>query len=315
MQDVALPLQAYWACGRVGCVSGSVSCLGTEVSIEPGRLYVVATPIGNLGDMSSRAIEALQSVDRIAAEDTRHSRPLLQHFGIDTPTLPYHEHNERQQADKLVASLLAGENVALISDAGTPLMSDPGFRLVRAAREAGIVVVPIPGPSAMVAALSVVGLPTDRFAFEGFLPGKSAARRSRLQSLAEETRTLVFYEAGRRIEDAIADMALAFGAQRQAAVARELTKTFETVRTASLAELKVWLANDEDQRRGEFVVLVHGAAAQDGDDAEADRVLRVLLAELGVRQAAGLAAQITGRGRNQLYKRALALAGKDEPEP
>lgn len=281
------------------------------MSIQPGRLYIVATPIGNLGDMSPRAIEVLQAVDRIAAEDTRHSRPLLQHYGIDTPTSPYHEHNERQEAGRLVAALQAGTSVALISDAGTPLLSDPGFRLVRAAREAGIDVVPIPGPSALVAALSVSGLPTDRFVFEGFLPAKAAARCNRLQALAPETRTLVFYEAGRRIEESIADMAAVFGAERPAVVAKELTKAFETVHGAPLAQLQQWLAEDPDRRRGEFVVLVQGAAAEgDGQDGEADRVLGILLSEVGVRQAAGLAAQITGLARNRLYRRALALTGK-----
>lgn len=257
--------------------------------------------------MSARAIEVLQSVDRIAAEDTRHSRPLLQHFGIDTPTVPYHEHNERQQAEKLVAALRAGQSVALISDAGTPLLSDPGFRLVRAAREAGIGVVPVPGPSAVIAALSVAGLPTDRFVFEGFLAAKAAARRGQLQRLARETRTLVFYEAGRRVEDSVADMAAAFGATRQAVIARELTKAFETVHGACLGDLGPWLAEDEDRRRGEFVVLVQGAEEVGEDDAEVDRVLAILLSELGVRQAAGLAARITGQARNRLYRRALAL--------
>lgn len=295
----------------MGFVSGSVSFLEPDVSIQPARLYVVATPIGNLGDMSARAIEVLQAVDRIAAEDTRHSRPLLQHFGIETPTIAYHEHNERQQAEKLVAALCAGQNVALISDAGTPLLSDPGFRLVRAAREAGIEVVAVPGPSALVAALSVSGLPTDRFVFEGFLAAKAAARRSHLQALASEPRTLVFYEAGRRIEESVADMAAAFGASRPAVIARELTKAFETVHAAPLAQLQHWLAEDADRRRGEFVVLVHGAPEQNQDDGEADRVLRVLLSELGVRQAAGLAAQLTGQARNRLYRRALELNDSD----
>lgn len=281
------------------------------MSIQPARLYVVATPIGNLGDMSARAVEVLQSVSRIAAEDTRHSRPLLQHFGITTPTVAYHEHNERQQAEKLVANLQRGESVALISDAGTPLLSDPGFRLVRAAREAGIEVVPIPGPSALLAALSVAGLPTDRFVFEGFLPAKPAARQARLQQLATETRTLVFYEAGRRIQECTTDLAQAFGAARQAVIARELTKTFETVHDDTLAGLADWLGADDDRLRGEFVLVVHGAEETGDDDAEADRVLAILVPEVGVGKAAALAAQITGQARNRLYRRALALGEND----
>lgn len=280
------------------------------MSIEPGHLYVVATPIGNLGDMTPRAVDVLRGVDRIAAEDTRHSRPLLEHFGITTPAVAYHEHNERQQAEKLVAALQRGESVALISDAGTPLLSDPGYRLVRAARDAGLVVLPIPGPSALIAALSVAGLPTDRFVFEGFLPAKAAARRTRLQQLAREPRTLVFYEAGRRIEESLADMEDSFGGERQAVIARELTKAFETVHGDGLARLRAWLSEDPDRRRGEFVVLVHGAPEADQDEAEADRVLGILVAEVGVRQAAALAAQITGLSRNRLYRRALELSGE-----
>lgn len=289
---------------------GSVSGLESDVSIEPGHLYVVATPIGNLGDMTPRAVDVLRGVDRIAAEDTRHSRPLLEHFGITTPAVAYHEHNERQQAEKLVAALQRGESVALISDAGTPLLSDPGYRLVRAARDAGLVVLPIPGPSALIAALSVAGLPTDRFVFEGFLPAKAAARRTRLQQLAREPRTLVFYEAGRRIEESLADMEDSFGGERQAVIARELTKAFETVHGDGLARLRAWLSEDPDRRRGEFVVLVHGAPEADQDEAEADRVLGILVAEVGVRQAAALAAQITGLSRNRLYRRALELSGE-----
>jgi 16S rRNA (cytidine1402-2'-O)-methyltransferase len=274
-------------------------------------LYVVATPIGNLDDMSPRAVRILSSVDRIAAEDTRHSRPLLQHFGIGTPMSALHEHNEREQAPRLLAALEAGESVALISDAGTPLVSDPGYHLVRTARARGIAVVPVPGPSALMAALSAAGLPTDRFVFEGFLPSKPTARRTRLQALARETRTLVFFESPHRLSSALEDMAVVFGAERQAVLARELTKAFETIRGDSLQRLVDWVHSDANQRRGELVLLVHGAAeAQPGDGREAERVLELLLKELPVKQAAALAARITGAGRNELYRRALELSGK-----
>ncbi len=262
--------------------------------------------------MSVRAIETLRDVDRIAAEDTRHSRPLLQHFGISTPMLALHEHNEREQSQRVLAALAAGESIALISDAGTPLISDPGYHLVHQARSAGIGVVPVPGPSALVTALSVAGLPTDRFVFEGFLPAKAAARRSRLEALAGETRTLVFYESSHRIEACLEDMAATLGLRRDALLARELTKAFETVRDGTLEELAAWVAGDTDQRRGEFVLVVHGAdatAAEDETAQEEDRVLTVLLDEdLPVRQAAAITAKLTGGSRNRIYKRALMLA-------
>lgn len=279
------------------------------MSAQAGVLYVVPTPIGNLADMTPRAIEVLNGVALIAAEDTRHSGKLLQYFAIKTPAQAYHEHNEREHTPRLVAKLLAGESIALISDAGTPLVSDPGYKLVHEARQAGVQVVPLPGACALIAALSASGLPSDRFIFEGFLPAKSAARQQRLQDMVTETRTLIFYESTHRIEACLQDMLAVFGAEREVVVARELSKKFETIHGAPLAELAAWMAADENQCRGEFVLLVHGAApAEAGDvNAEAERVLRLLMAELPLKQAAALAAQITGGKKNALYKFALSL--------
>ncbi len=273
-----------------------------------GTLYVVATPIGNLADFSPRAQSVLSQVDLIAAEDTRHSRKLLDHFGINTAVTAYHEHNEREKAGTLLAALREGRNVALITDAGTPLVSDPGFGLVRQARAAQIRVVPIPGPCAAITALSAAGLPSDRFAFEGFPPAKETARRGFFEDRRAETRTLIFYETPHRIADSLRDMAETFGAEREAVFARELTKQFETIRTGTLGELAAWVAGDPNQQRGEIVVLVRGAVLDETAlDAQAERVLRMLLSELPVKQAAHLAAEITGRKKNLLYQRALAL--------
>jgi len=279
---------------------------------QPGVLYVVATPIGNLADISARAREVLAAVDVVAAEDTRHSGTLLSHLGIKTQLISLHDHNEAERAPLLVARLQAGESVALISDAGTPLISDPGFDLVRAARAAGITVTPIPGASALVAALSVSGLPTDRFIFEGFLPAKQGARRERLAALSQEPRTLVFYESVHRLKESLEDMAAALGPERRAVLARELTKLHEGVRDASLKELVGWAGSDPAAAKGEVVVMVAGAAAAESAalDAEAERVLKLLLAELPVKQAAALAAGITGLNKNPLYQRALELSGK-----
>jgi len=278
-----------------------------------GVLYVVATPIGNLLDITRRALDVLQSVALVAAEDTRHSRKLLSHYGIATPMLALHEHNERKATAGLLDRLGAGEDIALISDAGTPLISDPGFFLVRAARQAGLRVVPIPGPAALTAALSVAGLPTDRFIFEGFLPPRQTARRQRLQALQDATATLVFYESSHRILASLADMLALFGPDREATLARELTKTFETIHQASLAGLHARVTADSDQQKGEFVVLVHGALqpAVAVIDKPTERVLTVLMAELPLRQAAALTAQISGIGKNVLYEYALRLKEPD----
>ncbi|KEY85509.1 16S rRNA (cytidine(1402)-2'-O)-methyltransferase [Pseudomonas sp. 17391] len=273
-----------------------------------GTLYVVATPIGNLDDMSARALKVLADVALIAAEDTRHSIRLLQHFGIDTPLAACHEHNERDEGGRFLTRLLAGDNVALVSDAGTPLISDPGYHLVRQARAAGVSVVPVPGACALIAALSAAGLPSDRFIFEGFLPAKTAGRRARLEQVKEEPRTLIFYEAPHRILECLEDMEAVFGGERPALLARELTKTFETLKGLPLAELRAFVAGDSNQQRGECVVLVGGWSAPEGEQAistEAQRVLDLLLAELPLKRAAALAAEITGVRKNLLYQLAL----------
>ncbi|TLX79209.1 16S rRNA (cytidine(1402)-2'-O)-methyltransferase [Pseudomonas nicosulfuronedens] len=278
-----------------------------------GTLYVVATPIGNLDDISARALKVLADVALIAAEDTRHSVRLLQHFGIQTPLAACHEHNEREQGGRFLTKLQAGEDVALISDAGTPLISDPGYHLVRQARAAGIAVVPVPGACALIAALSAAGLPSDRFVFEGFLPAKVAGRRGRLEALVDEPRTLIFYEAPHRVLECIEDMAAIFGDERPALLARELTKTFETLKGLPLGELREFVASDSNQQRGECVLLVAGKPAPEGDeavDAQTLRVLDLLLAELPVKRAAALAAEITGARKNQLYQIALERQGK-----
>ena len=268
----------------------------------PGTLHVVATPIGNLGDLSPRALEVLGTVAAVCAEDTRHTRRLLAHFGIERPLLAVHEHNEGEIAAKLVERLLAGESLALVSDAGTPLVSDPGFRLVRAARAAGVKVSPVPGACAFVAALSVAGLASDRFVFEGFLPAKAAARRERLIALASEPRTLVFYESSHRIEDALADCVAAFGADRPAVLARELTKLFETVLDGTLGDLQAKVAADENQRKGEFVLLVQGAGEdEDARIVEGRRLYAKLCEYLKPSQAAKLAAELSGAPRKALY--------------
>jgi len=270
---------------------------------EPACLWVVATPIGNRDDLSARAVDTLRTVAVIAAEDTRHSRPLLLHHNVDTPLVALHEHNEREVVDAIVRRLQGGESVALISDAGTPLISDPGFRLVRAARAAGIRCVPVPGACAAIAALSVAGLPSDRFVFEGFLPAKAAARRSRLQELAGEARTLIFYESSHRVAESLADMCDVFGAEREAVLARELTKMFETVLGEPLADLAAQVAADPDQQRGEHVILVAGRGEEaDAKLAEGRRIFAILREELPPAKAAKLAAAISGAPRKLLYE-------------
>lgn len=277
-----------------------------------GVLYVVATPIGNLADMVPRAVETLQTVAVIAAEDTRHSSRLLAHFDVKTPAVAYHDHSDEQRTEQLLQRLLAGESVALISDAGTPLVSDPGYRLVRGARQRGIQVIPVPGACAMIAALSAAGLPSDRFAFEGFLPAKQAARCAVLESLHKEMRTLIFYEAPHRVLETLQDIAQVFGAEREVVIAREITKTFETIRGDSVAALVEWVATDTNQQRGEIVLLIHGATKVDtaGIDAEAERVMRILLEELSLKQAASLGAKLTGLKKNFLYQWALEQSGE-----
>ncbi|WP_430387775.1 16S rRNA (cytidine(1402)-2'-O)-methyltransferase [Dyella sp. 20L07] len=271
--------------------------------IQPGLLWVVATPIGHRDDFSARAIETLRSVAVIAAEDTRHSRPLLMHYNIGTPLVALHEHNEREVVDAIVRRLISGESVALISDAGTPLISDPGFRLVRAARAAGIRCAPVPGACAAIAALSVAGLPSDRFVFEGFLPPKAAARRTRLQELAGDARTLIFYESSHRVAESLADMRDVFGEAREGVLARELTKLFETVLGEPLGALAARVASDPDQQRGECVILVAGRGEEtDAREAEGKRVFALLREELPPAKAAKLAAAITGAPRKLLYE-------------
>jgi 16S rRNA (cytidine1402-2'-O)-methyltransferase len=293
---------------RVLTVLGYVVTLSSAQNSTMGTLYVVATPIGNLDDITARALRVLREVSLIAAEDTRHSARLMQHFGIGTPLAACHEHNEREQGSHFITRLLSGADVALISDAGTPLISDPGYHLVRNARAAGIRVVPVPGPSALITALSAAGLPSDRFIFEGFLPAKTAGRRARLEQVKEEPRTLIFYEAPHRILECLEDMQLVFGGERPALLARELTKTFETLKGLPLADLSAWVAADSNQQRGECVVLVAGWQAPEGDDAlsvEALRVLDLLLQDLPLKRAAALAAEITGVRKNLLYQAAL----------
>jgi 16S rRNA (cytidine1402-2'-O)-methyltransferase len=281
-----------------------------EAVVARSTLYVVATPIGNLADLTPRARDILAAVDLIAAEDTRHTRQLLQAFGLQTPTFSLHEHNEAQRAETLMRELASGKAIALVSDAGTPLISDPGFNVVAAARAAHLAVVAIPGACAAIAALSVAGLPTDRFVFEGFLPAKASARRERLQELAAETRTLVFYEAPHRIAEVLADMARELGTSRAASISRELTKRFESHYSGTLAELGARAAADADMQRGEIVIVVRGAdtARENAGAVDAEQLLRVLADELSPAQAAKVTAKLTGAKRSELYERAVQLA-------
>ena len=271
--------------------------------METARLFVIATPIGNLQDITLRALEVLAEADVVAAEDTRRTRLLLSHHGIDRPLVALHEHNEDRQAPQLVKRLLGGESIALVSDAGTPLLSDPGFRLVRLAAENGIEVVAVPGASAVTAALSVGGLPTDRFVFEGFLPAKSAARLKKLQVLSGETGTLVFFESSHRILASLADMQATFGDERPIAICRELTKQFETVLRGSLAEVRAAVEIDANQQKGEFVILVGGNdAAADTRMASAMQLASELRDHVGTSQAARIASRIHGVPRREVYR-------------
>ncbi|WP_290703239.1 16S rRNA (cytidine(1402)-2'-O)-methyltransferase [Amphritea sp.] len=270
-------------------------------------LYVVATPIGNLEDITPRALRILESVALIAAEDTRHSGRLLSHFNIKTPMIAVHDHNERQQQQKIIEKLQQGKDIALISDAGTPLISDPGFILVREVRAAGFQVAPVPGCCALVAALCAAGVPSDRFAFEGFPPAKSQQRLNYYAARANETRTLMFYESPHRIIDSLKDIVTAFGSERSIVLARELTKTFETFLGGTAEEVLAQVEADPNQRRGEFVLMIEGAPEQDDSllDPRSSEVLDILLEELSVKQASALAARITGVKKKVLYQAAL----------
>ncbi|MGX9416965.1 16S rRNA (cytidine(1402)-2'-O)-methyltransferase [Vibrio sp. RC27] len=267
-------------------------------------LFIVPTPIGNLGDITQRAVEVLSSVDLIAAEDTRHTGRLLAHFNILTKTFPLHDHNEQDKAQRLVERLLAGQSIALVSDAGTPLISDPGYHLVNQCRQAGVKVVPLPGACAVTTALSASGLPSDRFCFEGFLPPKTKARKDKIHEIATDKRTCIFYESPHRITNALNDMLEVLGADRQVVLARELTKTFETIHSLPLGELIPWIAEDENRRKGEMVILIHGYR-QDVTDAippEAIRALTILVADLPLKKAASAVAEIYSLKKNALYK-------------
>lgn len=276
-------------------------------------IYIVATPIGNLDDISKRAIEVLQAVDQIAVEDTRHSKQLLTHLGINQKLIALHEHNEREQAAELITAVQQGAAIALISDAGTPLISDPGYHLVRLAHAAGVTVVPIPGASALICALSASGLATDRFCFEGFLPAKEQARLNVLQDLLHESRTMVFYEAPHRILETINSLKIVFGAQRNITMARELTKQFETIYSGNIEQLLEFVSKDPNQQRGEFVLMLAGASGVDKTELtiEARRVLDILLQELSVKQAAAIAAKITGISKKTLYAYGVMSKGED----
>lgn len=267
-------------------------------------LYIVPTPIGNLGDITHRAIDVLSTVDLIAAEDTRHTGKLLSHFNIQTKTFALHDHNEQQKAQVLVDKLLAGQNIALVSDAGTPLISDPGYHLVSQCRQAGVKVVPLPGPCAVITALSASGLPSDRFSFEGFLPAKSKGRKDKLLEIAKVERTCIFYESPHRIIDSLHDMLEILGPNREVVLARELTKTFETIQGMSLGDLVDWVKSDENQQKGEMALLIHGYrdSAEDGLPEEALRALTILLKELPLKRAAAMVAEIYNVKKNALYK-------------
>ncbi|MEJ2691467.1 MAG: 16S rRNA (cytidine(1402)-2'-O)-methyltransferase [Candidatus Thiodiazotropha sp.] len=275
-----------------------------------GVLYVVATPIGNLEDFSPRAVDTLRRVDLIAAEDTRHTRPLLIHYAIETPMRPLHEHNERAQLARMLAFLDEGKSLALVSDAGTPLISDPGFPLVREAVAAGFSVVPIPGPSALTCALSAAGLATDRFLFAGFPPRNGAQRRQWFAELAEERATLVFYESGHRIQASLDDMAASFGVAREGVIARELTKLYETFLRGSLGRLIECVAQDEHQRKGEFVLLLAGAPPAPSEEKvtiDIEMLLLRLMQEMPLKRAVSLVAELTGGKKNRIYDQALKL--------
>ena len=274
-----------------------------------GELYLVATPIGNMKDMSPRAVDTLNEVDLVAAEDKRRSSRLFSYFNIKTPMISYHDHNEDKQIQKIIDLLLCGKSVALVSDAGTPLISDPGYRLVRTAKNNGLKVSTIPGPCALIAAISASGLPSDRFIFEGFLPAKSSARIAKIQSISSELRTIIFYEAPHRILEALEDMLVVINPLRQIFLARELTKTHETFLSGTLIEVLELVRADINQQKGEIVLVLAGRDPSEGnpDTNESDRILSILLEELPLKQAASLVAKITGGQKNIFYKLALSL--------
>ncbi|KFF66968.1 16S rRNA methyltransferase [Pectobacterium brasiliense] len=281
-----------------------------QADISASTLYIVPTPIGNLGDITQRALAVLASVDLIAAEDTRHTGLLLQHFAINARLFALHDHNEQQKADVLLAKLQSGQSVALVSDAGTPLINDPGYHLVRRCREAGVRVVPLPGACAAITALSASGLASDRFCYEGFLPAKTKGRKDKLRELGEETRTLIFYESTHRLLDSLQDISEVLGAERYVVLAREITKTWESIHGAPVGELLAWVKEDENRRKGEMVLIVEGYQIDDSVlSAEALRTLTLLRAELPLKKAAALAAEIHGVKKNALYRYGLEQEG------
>lgn len=272
--------------------------------IEQPTLFIVPTPIGNLGDITQRALDVLHSVDIIAAEDTRHTGKLLSHFNIQTRTFALHDHNEQQKAQVLVDKLLAGESIALVSDAGTPLISDPGYHLVSQCRQAGVKVVPLPGACAVITALSASGLPSDRFSFEGFLPAKSKGRKDKFMEIAKAERTCIFYESPHRITESLADMLEVLGPEREVVLARELTKTYETIQGLPLGELIAWIEEDDNRKRGEMVLLIHGHREPVNEELpdEATRTLAILVKDLPLKKAAAATAEIYNLKKNALYK-------------
>lgn len=281
---------------------------GNSDNPNHGTLYVVATPIGNLGDVSDRMRHTLATVNRIAAEDTRRTKQLLSHIGVDTPCFSFHDHNEKQKMDWITELLEKGESIALVSDAGTPLISDPGYPLVRLIREKGLQVTPVPGPCAIIAALSIAGLPSDRFVFEGFLPSKSTARRQKLSQSKTETGTVIYYESSHRIKACMDDIDITLGSQRRIVVARELTKTFETVLDGTAAELAEIMNSDSNQQKGEFVVMIEGAEKKkSGLSSETKKLAKLLAEELPGKKAAKIASDMFGDKKNQIYQYLLSL--------
>ncbi|MBK4725118.1 16S rRNA (cytidine(1402)-2'-O)-methyltransferase [Pantoea agglomerans] len=282
-----------------------------RADISASTLYIVPTPIGNLGDITQRALKVLASVDLIAAEDTRHTGLLLQHFAINARLFALHDHNEQQKAEVLLEKLREGQSIALVSDAGTPLINDPGYHLVRLCRESGIRVVPLPGACAAITALSAAGLPSDRFCYEGFLPAKSKGRCDTLRALEQEPRTIIFYESTHRLLDSLQDMVTVLGPDRYVVLAREITKTWESIFGAPVGELLAWVLEDENRRKGEMVLIVEGYhAVEDALPVEALRTLALLQAELPLKKAAALTAEIHGVKKNALYKYALEQQGE-----